>query len=103
MTRHGHTLAGPHGPITIEADALAGLVVAAVEEVEGARARRPRRGLDVTVSDGAVHVVVELAARYGEPLPALARAVQARVAGALRDAAGLSVTAVDVSFEELDP
>ena len=103
MTRHGHTLAGPHGPITIEADALAGLVVAAVEEVEGARARRPRRGREVTVYDGAVHVVVELAARYGEPLPALARAVQARVAGALRDAAGRSVAAVDVSFEELDP
>ena len=65
--------------------------------------RRPRRGLDVTVSDGAVHVVVELAARYGEPLPALGRAVQARVAGALRDSAGLRSTAVDVSFEELDP
>ena len=102
MTRHGHALAGPHGPITIEGDALAGLVVVAAEEVEGARVRRPRRGLDITVSDGAAHVVVELAARYGEPLPALARAVQARVAGALRDAAGLSVTAVDVSFEELD-
>ena len=103
MTRHGHTLAGPHGPIRIEADGLAGLVVAAAEEVEGARVRRPRRGLDVTVSDGTAHVVIELAARYGEPLPALGREVQARVAGALRDSAGLSVTAVDVSFEELDP
>ena len=103
MTRHGHALAGPHGPIRIEADGLARLVVAAAEQVEGARVRRPRRGLDVTVSDGAAHVVVELAARYGEPLPVLGREVQARVAGALRDSAGLPVTAVDVSFEELDP
>jgi uncharacterized alkaline shock family protein YloU len=103
MTRHGHALAGPRGPITIEADALAGLVIAAADQVDGARVRRPRRGLDVTVADGAAHVAVELAARYGEPLPVLGREVQACVAGALRDAAGLSVTAVDVSFEELDP
>jgi uncharacterized alkaline shock family protein YloU len=103
MTRHGHALAGPHGPITIEPDALAGLVIAATEQVEGARVRRPRRGLDVTVSDGAAHVAVELAALYGEPLQVLGRAVQARVAGALRDSAGLSVTAIDVSFEDLDP
>jgi uncharacterized alkaline shock family protein YloU len=45
---------------------------------------------------------VELAARYGAVLPGLAREVQASVAGALRDAAGLTVDAVDVSIEELD-
>jgi uncharacterized alkaline shock family protein YloU len=102
MTRDGHALSGPHGPIRIEGDALAGLVAAAAEQVEGVRVRRPRRGLDVTVSDGTARVVVELAARYGEPLAALGRDVQAHVAAALRESTGLSVAAVDVSFEELD-
>jgi uncharacterized alkaline shock family protein YloU len=103
VTRHGHALDGPLGSIRIEGDALAGLVVAAAGEVAGARVRRPRRGLDVTVSDGSARVELELAARYGEPLPALGRAVQARVADALRGSAGLTVEAVDVSFEEVDP
>ena len=102
MTRHGHELGGPHGSIRIDGDALAGLVATAAGEVEGARVRRPRRGLDVTVSGRTVRVVLELAARSGEPLPALGRAVQARVAEALRGSAGLAVEAVDVTFEEVD-
>jgi uncharacterized alkaline shock family protein YloU len=93
---------GAHGAIRIEGDALAGLVVAAVARVEGARARRPRRGLDVGVRDGRVTVEVELAAQYGSVLPRLARAVQAGVADALRTSAGLDVARVDVSIEELD-
>ncbi|MHB1242881.1 MAG: Asp23/Gls24 family envelope stress response protein [Gaiellaceae bacterium] len=91
------------GAITIEADALAGLVIAAVERVDGARVRRPRRGLDVSIEGDAVRVALELAVRYGSVLPELARAVQASVATALRDAASLTVAAVDVTVEELDP
>jgi uncharacterized alkaline shock family protein YloU len=101
VSRDGHTIHGPHGRIRIEGDALAGLVVAAAERVDGARVRRPRRGLDVTVSDGSAAVELELAARQGVVLPALAREVQQRVAAALRDSAGLPA-AVDVSIEELD-
>jgi uncharacterized alkaline shock family protein YloU len=56
----------------------------------------------VVVADGRARVEVELAARYGTGLPALGREVQASVAAALRDSAGLTVDAVDVSIEELD-
>jgi uncharacterized alkaline shock family protein YloU len=94
---------GPHGSIRVEGDALAGLVVTAVERVDGARARRPRRGLDVAVENGRARVEVELAARYGSVLPELARAVQNGVADALRASAGLDVERVDVAVEELDP
>ena len=89
------------GAIRIEGDALAALVVTATELVDGARVRRPRRGLDVSVTDGTAKVELELAARYGTVLPSLAREVQASVAAALHASAGLTAT-VDVSIEELD-
>ena len=88
--------------IRIDGDALAGLVVSAAELVEGARVRRPRRGLDVTVADGSARVEVELAVRYGSVVPVLARAVQESVAGALLQSAGLVAHRVDVSVEVLD-
>ena len=102
MSRDSHVLKSPQGEIRIEGDALAGLVISTAELVDGARVRRPRRGLDVSVADGAVQVELELAARYGTALPELARAVQESVTDALRTAAGLIVERVDVSIEELD-
>ena len=92
---------GPHGSIRIEGDALSGLVITSAELVEGARVRRPRRGLDVSVIDGTAKVELELAARYGVALPTVAREVQTNVAAALLRSAGLAA-AVDVSIEELD-
>jgi uncharacterized alkaline shock family protein YloU len=103
MSHDGHTLPGAQGAIRIEGEALAGLVVTAAELVDGARVRRPRRGLDVAVQDGRVRVSVDLAVRYGVVLPALAAAVQAGVAKALRESAGLEADAVDVTIEELEP
>ena len=102
MSRDGHVIQGPAGTIRIEGGVLAALVIAAAELVEGARVPRPRRGLDIVVTDGKVHVELELAARYGTVLPGLGREVQANVAGVLRDSAGLDVDSVDVSIEELD-
>ncbi len=102
MSRDAHVSKSAHGEIRIKADALAGLVVTAAELVDGARVRRPRRGLDVTVGEGSVRVDLELAARYGAVLPELARAVQSSVADALRSSTGLSVERVDVAIEELD-
>jgi uncharacterized alkaline shock family protein YloU len=102
LSRDGHVIPGSRGEIRIEGDALAGLVVTAVAQVDGARARRPRRGLDVSVENGRVRVEVELAARYGSALPETARAVQTSVADALRASAGLQVDAVEVAVEELD-
>jgi uncharacterized alkaline shock family protein YloU len=101
LSRDPHVFAGPHGEIRIEGDALAGLVVAAVEAA-GARARRPRRGLDIAIEGGRARVDVELAARYGAVLPELGRATQESVASALRAAAGLEVERVAVVIDELD-
>ena len=47
-------------------------------------------------------MTLELAARFGAPLPALGRAVQQSIAEALRDSAGLTVEAVDLTIDELD-
>jgi uncharacterized alkaline shock family protein YloU len=101
VSRDGHTIRGPHGAIRIDGDALSALVITAAELVDGARVRRPRRGLDVSVTGGRATIELELAARYGTVLPALAREVQERVSTALLGSAGLAA-AVDVSIEELD-
>ena len=45
---------------------------------------------------------IELAVRYGRPLPALGEAVQAGIGEALRTSVDLAVDAVDVSIEELE-
>jgi uncharacterized alkaline shock family protein YloU len=102
VSRDGHVIRGPHGSIRILGDAVSALVVTAAERVHGARVRRPRRGLDVTVTAGRARVELELAASYGAILPEVGRAVQASVATALRASAGLDVEAVDVSFAELE-
>lgn len=102
MSRDGHAIRRPQGEIRIEGDALAGLVVTAAELNDGARVRRPRRGLDISVDEGSVRVALELAAPYGAVLPDLARAVQAGVTAALDSSTGLIVERVDVAIEELD-
>ncbi len=71
-------------------------------DADGARVRRPRRGLEVELENGHVRVELELAARFGVVLPDLAREVQERVSGALGEMCGLVVDAVDVSVEELE-
>ncbi len=102
MKHDGHTIVTSGGTIRIEGDALAALVVAAAEHVDGARVRRPRRGLSVAIADGRAKVELELSVRYGAPLPELGVAVQSAVDEALRGSAGLEVDAVDVSIEELE-
>jgi uncharacterized alkaline shock family protein YloU len=102
MSRDGHVVEGPLGRIELTGAALAGLVVDAAELVPGARVRRPRRGLDISVAEGRARVSLELAVAYGTVLPELARSTQEHVASALRTTAGLEIDAVDVSIEELD-
>jgi uncharacterized alkaline shock family protein YloU len=98
----GYVLREDGGSIDVTAGALAQIVQRAAESVEGARVRRPRRGLDLRLEDGRVRVEFELAARYGIVLPDLARDVQRRVADALSAMVDLDVEAVDVSIEELE-
>jgi uncharacterized alkaline shock family protein YloU len=98
----GHVLQEDGGSISVTPGALGQIVQRAAETVEGARVRRPRRGLDLHVDDGRVRVELELAARYGIVLPDLARDVQERVAEALASMVELDVQSVDVSIEELE-
>jgi uncharacterized alkaline shock family protein YloU len=98
----GYVLREDGGSIEVTPGALAQIVQRAAESVDGARVRRPRRGLGLHVDDGRARVELELVARYGVALPDLARDVQERVAEALTTMVDLDVTAVDVSIEELD-
>jgi uncharacterized alkaline shock family protein YloU len=98
----GYVLQEDGGSIDVTSGALAQIVQRAAESVEGARIRRPRRGLDLRLEDGRARVELELAVRYGIVLPDLARDVQERVAEALSTMVDLDVEAVDVSIEELE-
>jgi uncharacterized alkaline shock family protein YloU len=84
--------------VSISDAALTQLVVRAVEQVEGARVRKPRR--DVELADGRLEL--SLAAAYGVVLPDLALDVQARVADAVERMCGIRLAGVDVTIEELD-
>ena len=90
------------GTISVPPGTLAQIVQTAAESVDGARVRRPRRGLELDVTDGRVRVALDLRVRYGIVLPELTRSVQKRVADALRTMCGLQVDAVDIAVEELD-
>lgn len=102
MSRDGFEVEGPHGRIELPGATLAALVATAAEEVEGARVRRPRRGLDVAVADGRATIELELAVRLGAVVPEVAEAVQERVAAAVTATTGLEVAAVEIAVEELD-
>ncbi len=102
MRHDGHTIESRAGAIRIEGSALVALVVAAAELVDGARVRRPKRGVEVQIENGHARVELELAARYGTVLRELGEAVQQSVADALGRASGLPVTAVDVAIAELE-
>ena len=97
-----HELTGPGGTITVTPAALTQIVVHAAELADGARVRRPRRGLEIELVHGHARVELELAARFGRVLPDVAREVQERVSGALERMCGLVVDTVDVSVEELE-
>jgi uncharacterized alkaline shock family protein YloU len=90
------------GTVTVSPRAMAQIVLQAAESVPGARARRPRRGLDMAIEGERIRITLELAAAYGEVLPELARRVQEEVAAAVSRMCGLAVDAIDVSVEELD-
>jgi uncharacterized alkaline shock family protein YloU len=88
------------GTVTVTDAALAQLVHAAAEQVDGVRVRR--RHTAIAIESGGARVGLELAVAFGRVLPEAARAVQERVASALGTMCGVDVQAVDVTVEELD-
>jgi uncharacterized alkaline shock family protein YloU len=97
-----HVIEEAAGTITVSAAVLARIVVGAAGAADGARVRRPRRGIAIAVDDGRARVTVELAVRFGAVVPDVAADVQRHVADALAAMCGLEVAAVDVAVEELD-
>ena len=89
------------GSVMVTAAALSRLVAQAVSSVDGARLRRPRRGLEIRHADGRATVTLERSVRHGAAMPEIARAVQERVAEALARTGGLEVDRVDVEIEEV--
>ena len=81
--------------------ALTQIIVRAVDAVDGARVRRPRRKVDIAIEDGHARVDLELAVEYGKVLPDVARDVQREVADALTRMCDVTVDTVDISVEEL--
>ena len=102
MRHDDHTIPSGGGIIRVEGEAIAGIVVAAAELVDGIRVRRRKRGVEVVVEDGDVRAELEVAARYGASLPDAGEAVQRRVRDALERSLGLEVREVDVLFAELE-
>jgi hypothetical protein len=94
-------ISSPEGNVCVPAATLARIVVRAAELADGARVRRPRRGVDVEIAGGSASVTLRLAARYGTVLPELAEEVQRQVAEALSRMCGIEVRRVDVAIEEL--
>ena len=101
MTR-AFVLDDESGAVTITPAALTQVVLAAAEQVDGARVRRPRRGVEVTVEDDRATVALELALRYGIVVPQAAQDVQRHVATAIARFCAVDAVTVDVSIEELD-
>lgn len=97
-----YTIQADGGAITLAPAVLEQVVIGSAEGVEGARVRRPRRGLDVEVEGGRARVTVELAVRYGLVVPEVAHRVQEIVGESLRGMCGLEASAVDLAIEEID-
>ena len=93
---------GPEGSINVAPGTLGRLVVQAAELVDGARVRRPRRGLEIDLAGGRATASLQLAARFGTVLPDVAAAVQEQVAATLERMCDVEVGAVDVTICEVD-
>jgi uncharacterized alkaline shock family protein YloU len=89
------------GTIAVPAATLTRIVVHAAELAEGARVRRPRRGVAVEVAGTSASVSLQLSVRYGAVITDVAEAVQARVRTALEQMCGVKVRRVDIAVEEL--
>ena len=75
--------------------------VLAMVERTGARSGGNAGGVDVVVQDEKVQVRLRVIAAADIPLFKLGQQIQSNVAGAVAEIAGMTVTSVDVSFEDV--
>jgi len=87
--------------VQVTEGALMQIVVRAVEGVDGAHVRRPRRTVSIALEGGHARVDLALEVAYGKVLPDVARGVQQEVVDALVRMCDVTVDAVDVTIEEL--
>ena len=58
-------------------------------------------GVSVTVQDEILQIGLRVIAAVNQPLQKLGQQIQANVAGAINEIAGMTVTTVDVTFEDV--
>jgi uncharacterized alkaline shock family protein YloU len=90
------------GQATISSDILARYAADAAREVDGVAAVTGRRGVKVGESDGAVHVEIHIAVRWGAPIPAVGAAVQQRVHDYLARMTTVKSSEVDVVVDDVE-
>ena len=99
------------GKVTISPDVVrevARVTTLATPGVLG-MAERPQRssrapvdsGVDVTVQANNVQIRLRVIAASDAPLHKLGQLIQVNVAGAIQEIAGMSVTSIDVTFEDV--
>ena len=86
---------------TIATDILARYAADAACEVDGVRALSGRRGVRIS-GKGASRIELHLVAELGVSIPALGRAVQARVREYLSSMADVEPTSVDVVVDAIE-
>jgi uncharacterized alkaline shock family protein YloU len=86
---------------TIATDILVRYAADAAREVEGVRALAGRRGVRIS-GKGAVRIELHIVAERGISIPALGRAVQARVREYLSNMADVEPATVDVVVDALE-
>jgi uncharacterized alkaline shock family protein YloU len=87
---------------------LEAIVRGSLENDERLRVHTPlpltrARPVEITVDGEQCRISVQLDARMGEPLPALASSVRRTIAGSLGAMTGLTVVAVDITFSGVFP
>ena len=86
---------------TIATDILARYAADAAREVEGVRALAGRRGVRISGKE-AIRIEIHVVAERGASIPALGRAVQARVREYLASMADVEPASVDVVVDSLE-
>ena len=86
---------------TIATDILARYAADAAREVEGVRALAGRRGVRISGKE-AIRIEIHVVAERGASIPALGRAVQARVREYLASMADVDPASVDVVVDSLE-